>query len=131
MKQTQRRGAGYIFSRLALILLLATTFFPLLMMINMSLKPTVLISTDFLSLPIEPYIQNFTKAFEFVKRPILNSLYICALSLLGILIPDDFLLPWQQFEGLAVKFALGVSEALDEVDHPAGLLLIGHPASPL
>ena len=46
-------------------------------------------------------------------------------------IPDDFLLPWQQFEGLAVKFALGVSEALDEVDHPAGLFLIDHPAIPL
>ena len=46
-------------------------------------------------------------------------------------IPDDSLLPWEQPEGLAVKFALGVSEALDEVDHPAGLFLIDHPAIPL
>ena len=86
MKTMHRHGPGYIFSRLALLLLLLATFFPLVMMVNMSLKPTVLISTDFLSLPLEPYLTNFTKAFEFVKRPILNSLYICALSLLGILI---------------------------------------------
>ena len=86
MKTMRSHGPGYIFSRLALLLLLLATFFPLVMMVNMSLKPTVLISTDFLSLPLEPYLTNFTKAVEFVKRPILNSLYICALSLLGILI---------------------------------------------
>ena len=85
MNRRQRLGAGYIFSRLALVFLLAATFFPLVMMVNMSLKPTVLISTDFLSLPADPYLQNFSKAFEFVKRPVLNSLYICALSLLGVL----------------------------------------------
>ena len=85
MNKRQRLGAGYIFSRLALVFLLAATFFPLVMMVNMSLKPTVLISTDFLSLPADPYLQNFSKAFEFVKRPVLNSLYICALSLLGVL----------------------------------------------
>ena len=69
MKTMRRHGPGYIFSRLALLLLLLATFFPLVMMVNMSLKPTVLISTDFLSLPLEPYLTNFTKAFEFVKRP--------------------------------------------------------------
>ena len=66
MKTMRSHGPGYIFSRLALLLLLLATFFPLVMMVNMSLKPTVLISTDFLSLPLEPYLTNFTKAFEFV-----------------------------------------------------------------
>ena len=46
-------------------------------------------------------------------------------------IPDDLLLPRQQPEGLAMEFALGVLEALDEVDHPARFLLVNHPASPL
>ena len=86
MKNQKRLGASYFISRLVLILLLVTTFFPFIMMINMSLKPTVLISTEFLSIPKQPYWDNFIKAFKFVKRPILNSLLICGTSLLGILI---------------------------------------------
>ena len=30
-----------------------------------------------------------------------------------------------------MEFALGVPEALDEIDYPAGFLLVNHPASPL
>lgn len=86
MKNQKRLGASYFISRLVLILLLVTTFFPFIMMINMSLKPTVLISTEFLSIPKQPYWDNFIKAFKFVKRPILNSLLICGTSLLDILI---------------------------------------------
>lgn len=69
-----------------LIALLVMTFFPFVMMINMALKPTVLINTDFLGLPNPPYWTNFQKAWEFVKRPICNSLLICGISLAGILI---------------------------------------------
>ena len=86
MKHHKRLGVGYFISRLVLILLLITTFFPFVMLINMSLKPTVLINTDFLALPKEPYWKNFVKAFQFIKRPILNSLLICGASLLGILL---------------------------------------------
>lgn len=86
MKNEKRLGLSYFTSRGVLLLLLLMTFFPLVMMINMSLKPTVLITTDFLSIPTEPYWENFAKAFKFVKRPILNSLLICGTSLLGILI---------------------------------------------
>lgn len=71
---------------IVLLLLLILTFFPLIMMFQMSLKPTVLINTDFLGLPNPPFWENFSKAWAFVKKPILNSLYICGLSLFGILI---------------------------------------------
>lgn len=81
-----RIGFGYVLSRLILILMLIMTFFPLVMMINMSLKPTVLITTDFLGLPTEIYTQNFEKSFDFVGRPILNSLLVCGISLVCILI---------------------------------------------
>ena len=54
MKNQKRLGMSYFISRLVLILLLFATFFPFIMMINMSLKPTVLISTDFLALPKTP-----------------------------------------------------------------------------
>lgn len=79
-------AAGYLIPRIVLVVLLLATFFPFLMMINMSLKPTVLISTDFLALPDPPYWQNFQKAFKFVGRPILNSLTICSVSLICILV---------------------------------------------
>ena len=46
-------------------------------------------------------------------------------------IADDLFLPGKQTEGLAVKLALCVLEALDEVDHPPGFSLVNHPASPL
>ncbi len=86
MKKRKSLTPGYFPSRLVLILLLVATFFPFLMMINMSLKPTVLISTDFLALPKDPYWINFTKAIKFVGRPILNSLFICGAALVCILL---------------------------------------------
>lgn len=103
-----KRDISYFVSRLVLILLLLATFFPFLMMFNMSLKPTVLINTDFLALPKDPYWENFIKAFEFVKRPILNSLLICGVSLLGILINvslSGYAFSKMKFKGKNILFA--------------------------
>lgn len=55
-------------------------------MINMSLKQSVMITNDFFGLPRTIYWQNFVKAFDFVIRPIGNSLFVCVVSLIGILI---------------------------------------------
>ncbi len=86
MKKLKSYGPGYFASRLALIALLLLTFLPFIMMINMSMKPTVLISTDFLGLPNPPYWKNFENAMKFVGRPILNSLFICGSALMCILV---------------------------------------------
>lgn len=86
MIKNKKITAGSIISRIILILLLFLTFFPLLVMINMSLKPRVLITNDFFGLPRSIYWTNFIKAFVFVIRPIGNSLFVCAVSLVGILI---------------------------------------------
>lgn len=112
MKTRKRLGVSYCTSRLILILLLVTTFFPFVMMINMSLKPTVLISTDFLSLPKDPFWDNFTKAFDFAKLPILNSLLICGASLAGILINvtlSGYAFSKMRFKGRNALFALILS----------------------
>lgn len=112
MKRYKRSGASYFVSRVVLILLLTATFFPFLMMINMSLKPTVLINTDFLALPKKPYWDNFMRAFDFVKRPILNSLLICGVSLLGILINvslSGYAFSKMKFKGKKMLFALIVT----------------------
>lgn len=86
MNKNAPRTASYWVSRIVLVFLIVTTFFPFVMLINMSLKPTVLITTDFLGLPKEPYWQNFSKALSFVGRPILNSFLICGASLGFILL---------------------------------------------
>lgn len=109
MKVRRKLSLSYIISRLVMIILLVTTFFPFVMMINMSVKPTVLITTDFLSFPSEPYWQNFIKAFEFVKRPIINSLCICGVSLLGILINvslSGYAFAKMRFKGKKVLFSV-------------------------
>ncbi|MCU6732768.1 carbohydrate ABC transporter permease [Diplocloster agilis] len=86
MRSHRKIGVGYLLSRLLLIILLAATFFPVLMMINMSLKPNVMIVNDFLGLPEKIYWINFQKAFHFVIRPIFNSMFVCLISLILILI---------------------------------------------
>lgn len=86
MNAKRRLNVGYILSRLLIILLLIVTFFPFVMMINMSMKPTVLIMNDFLGLPVGIYVENFKKAFDFVIRPVGNSIFICGIFLVAILI---------------------------------------------
>ena len=86
MRSHRKIGVGYLLSRLLLLILLAATFFPVLMMINMSLKPNVMIVNDFLGLPEKIYWINFHKAFHFVVRPIFNSMFVCLISLILILI---------------------------------------------
>lgn len=43
MNKNAPRTASYWVSRIVLVFLIVTTFFPFVMLINMSLKPTVLI----------------------------------------------------------------------------------------
>lgn len=86
MNRKQHRTVEGFFSRFLLLVLLLLTFFPLLVMINMSLKQSVMITNDFFGLPRFIFWQNYKKAFEFVMRPIGNSIYICVISLIGILV---------------------------------------------
>ncbi len=83
-----KRNFGYFLSRIILIALVAMTFFPFIMMINMSLKKTLDVKLHFLAWPApnEIYWQNFGKAFDFVFHPIVNSLIVCGISLVLILI---------------------------------------------
>jgi ABC-type glycerol-3-phosphate transport system permease component len=101
--------AGFILSRLLLILLLFLTFFPILVMINMSLKQSVMITNDFFGLPRTIYWQNFVKAFYFVIRPIGNSLFVCVVSLIGILIVvslSGYAFGRMRFKGRKVLFGM-------------------------
>lgn len=100
---------GLILSRVLLVLLLFLTFFPILVMINMSLKQSVMITNDFFGLPRTIYWQNFVKAFDFVIRPIGNSLFVCVVSLIGILVVvslSGYAFGRMQFKGRRILFGM-------------------------
>lgn len=86
MTRKKKFTVGLILNRVIVLLLLFLTFFPILVMINMSLKPSVMTTNDFFGLPRSIYWTNFVKAFDFVIRPIGNSLFVCVVSLIGILV---------------------------------------------
>ncbi len=77
---------GYLTSRFVIIILLITTFFPFVMLLNMSLKSNLKIKQDFFGLPNPIKWLNFTHAMDFVLNPIINSLFICGVSLVLILV---------------------------------------------
>jgi ABC-type glycerol-3-phosphate transport system permease component len=83
-----KKNFAYFLSRVILVALVAMTFFPFIMMINMSLKKTLDVKLHFLAWPApgEIYWKNFEKGFEFVSYPIVNSLVVCGISLVLILI---------------------------------------------
>jgi ABC-type glycerol-3-phosphate transport system permease component len=79
-------GIGYWLSRIIIVLLLILTFYPFVMLINMSLKSTLQIQTDFLGIPDPIQILNYIKAAQWILRPVGNSLFVCFVSLSGILL---------------------------------------------
>lgn len=77
---------GYLFSRLLIIILLFLTFMPFLLLLNMSFKSNLSIKLYFFALPSPVHWVNYANAMDFILRPILNSLFVCAVSLFFILI---------------------------------------------
>jgi ABC-type glycerol-3-phosphate transport system permease component len=68
-----------------LILLLFLSFFIVLLMGALSLRPTVLIYVDFWALPWPPIFGNYQKAVFDLIPSLLRTLYICAASICGVL----------------------------------------------
>ena len=81
-KNKNRIGIRYCISRAIIIILIVTTFYPLYTLVNMSLKPNVIIQTDFLSLARFNYFYNYISAFKDVLRPVANSLFVCIVTIL-------------------------------------------------
>lgn len=99
-------------SVIILAILLITTFFPFVMLINMSLKHNVMISVDFLGGPNPIVLENYEKAFDFVFKPVLNSLFVCGVSLVFILLfvsMSGYAFGRLKFKGKKVLFSLLVA----------------------
>lgn len=109
MNAKRKIGLGYLISRGLTIVLLIITFFPFVMLINMSMKPSVLIMNDFLGLPVNIYIENFKRAIDFVLKPIGNSIFVCVISLVGILIVvslSGYAFGRMQFKGKKILYTM-------------------------
>lgn len=78
--------AGSLFSQLLLIILMLATFFPFVMLINMSLKANIKIKQAFFAPPDPIKWANYINASQFVKQPIMNSMFVCVVSLFCILV---------------------------------------------
>jgi ABC-type glycerol-3-phosphate transport system permease component len=79
------RSPGYFVSRFIIVILLVLTFYPFAQLLNMSIKSNLMIKMEFLKLPSSIRIENYIGGMKFVGRPILNSLFICTVSLFFIL----------------------------------------------
>ncbi|NLV74097.1 MAG: carbohydrate ABC transporter permease [Chloroflexi bacterium] len=100
---------GSIFSQIMLIILMLLTFFPFVMLINMSLKANIRIKQAFFALPNPIKWANYTNALEFIKQPVLNSLFVCGVSLVLILIMvsmSGYAFGRMQFKGKEFLFTL-------------------------
>lgn len=91
---------------------MALTFFPFVLLIMMSLKLDIMIRVDFFSMPNPIQWSNYSKGFSQIVRPILNSLLIGGLSLIGILTLvslSGFAFGRYRFKGRGVLFGLLLS----------------------
>ena len=82
----KKKGVGFWISRIFIGLLLVLTFYPFVQLLNMSLKSNLKIKLDFLGFPNPIKWENYAKAWDFVVDPIFNSLFVCAVSLVLILL---------------------------------------------
>ncbi|MCC7360967.1 MAG: carbohydrate ABC transporter permease [Anaerolineales bacterium] len=68
-----------------LIALLFFSAVPIVMMLSMSLRPTILIFADFWGVPWPPTFQNYTSALINLLAPMIRTLFVYAVSIVGML----------------------------------------------
>lgn len=109
MKKRRMSGPGVFLSRGLLAVLLVLCFLPIMIMLNMSVKQHVMIANDFWGLPRSFYWTNYVKAWKFILRPIMNSILVCGISLVLILIVvslSGFAFGKMDFKGRRVLYML-------------------------
>jgi len=90
-------------------LLLFFAFFIILVMISMSLRPTVLIYADFWALPWPPVSTNYRTAVFDLIPSMVRTLFISSVSIFGILVvacPSAYAFARMKFPGSGVLFYL-------------------------
>lgn len=94
---------------IVLIALLIFSFLVLVVMVNMSFRPQVLILTNFWGLAIPPSLVNYQDAMGQLIGPMLRTLMISAVSIIGIVTiacPASYALARMRFPGRQLFFYL-------------------------
>jgi ABC-type glycerol-3-phosphate transport system permease component len=102
-----QRRLGTTLQYLLLGLLLFFAFFIILVMIAMSLRPTVLIYADFWALPWPPVLTNYRTAVFDLIPSMIRTLFISVVSIVGILViacPSSYAFARMRFPGSGVLF---------------------------
>ena len=105
----KKKGVGFWISRIFIGLLLVLTFYPFVQLLNMSLKSNLKIKLDFLGFPNPIKWENYAKAWDFVVDPIFNSLFVCAVSLVLILLMvsmTGYAFGRMEFKGKKILFTM-------------------------
>lgn len=75
---------GAIVQHAILLTLLFSLFVPILLMVSMSLRPSIDIYVHFWALPWPIYVKNYTSALALLALPMLHTLFLYAISVTGI-----------------------------------------------
>lgn len=105
----RQRRLGTILQYTLLGLLLFFAFFIILVMVAMSLRPTVLIYADFWALPWPPVATNYRTAVFDLIPSMVRTLFISSVSIFGILAvacPSAYAFARMKFPGSGVLFYL-------------------------
>ncbi|MCQ6560243.1 carbohydrate ABC transporter permease [Paenibacillus mendelii] len=79
-------NAREIVSYSLLLVILILSFVPIIMMLSMSLRDSLMIYGDFWGMPWPPKISNYSFALIDLMAPILRTLYLCVVSIVGIML---------------------------------------------
>ncbi|MEZ4863359.1 MAG: carbohydrate ABC transporter permease [Caldilineaceae bacterium] len=104
-----QRRLGTTLQYVLLGLLLFFAFFIILVMVSMSLRPTVLIYADFWALPWPPVLTNYRTAVLDLVPSMLRTLLIALIAIFGILVvacPSAYAFARMRFPGSGVIFYL-------------------------
>lgn len=82
----RRLSSATVVQYVLLIAILALALFPVGLMIAMSLRSSTLIYADFWGLPLPPTLANYRATLLDLTPALARTLYVCAASILGILI---------------------------------------------
>jgi ABC-type glycerol-3-phosphate transport system permease component len=103
----RRLGSSLQYTTLALLLFFA--FFIILVMVAMSLRPTVLIYADFWALPWPPVMTNYRTAVFDLLPSMWRTLFISVVSIVGMLVvacPSAYAFARMRFPGSGILFYL-------------------------
>lgn len=96
-----------ILQYVVLLVLLVLSLFVLVMMVNMSLRPQIMILTNFWGIAVPPTLANYDNAIGQLLSPMMRTLFICGAAIAGIVAiacPASYALARVRFPGRQVIY---------------------------